>query len=32
MAHATTTRLSLKKGKGDTRIWKVIDSPWLPEW
>ena len=31
MAHASTTRLSLKKGKGDQRICKVVDSPSLPE-
>ncbi|KAK9810888.1 hypothetical protein WJX73_005457 [Symbiochloris irregularis] len=31
MAHATTTRLWLKKGKGDTRICKIVGSPSLPE-
>ena len=31
MAHASTTRLFLRKGKGDQRICKVYDSPCLPE-
>ncbi|GJJ13944.1 recombinase rad51 [Clathrus columnatus] len=31
MAHASTTRLQLKKGRGSTRICKVYDSPCLPE-
>ncbi|KAI9347936.1 Rad51-domain-containing protein [Zopfochytrium polystomum] len=31
MAHASTTRLYLKKGKGETRICRVYDSPNLPE-
>ncbi|KAI6162138.1 Rad51-domain-containing protein [Pisolithus thermaeus] len=31
MAHATTTRLQLKKGRGNTRICKIYDSPCLPE-
>jgi len=31
IAHASTTRLSLRKGKGDNRICKVYDSPCLPE-
>jgi DNA repair protein RAD51 len=31
IAHASTTRLSLKKGRGETRICKVYDSPCLPE-
>ncbi|CAD6195690.1 unnamed protein product [Caenorhabditis auriculariae] len=31
MAHMTTTRLYLKKGKGETRICKVHHSPNLPE-
>jgi len=30
MGHASTTRLSLKKGKGESRIVKVYDSPILP--
>jgi len=31
MAHASTTRLSLRKGRGEQRICKVYDSPCLPE-
>lgn len=31
MAHASTTRLYLRKGRGDNRICKVYDSPCLPE-
>jgi len=31
MAHASTTRLSLRKGRGESRICKVYDSPCLPE-
>ena len=31
MAHASTTRLSLRKGRGDTRVCKIYDSPCLPE-
>ena len=31
IAHASTTRLSLNKGKGENRICKVCDSPCLPE-
>lgn len=31
IAHASTTRLSLKKGRGQNRICKVYDSPCLPE-
>ena len=31
MAHASTTRLKLRKGRGETRVCKVIDSPTLPE-
>eukprot|EP01117_Protostelium_nocturnum_P010919 TRINITY_DN3943_c0_g1_i1.p1 TRINITY_DN3943_c0_g1~~TRINITY_DN3943_c0_g1_i1.p1 ORF type:complete len:347 (-),score=158.20 TRINITY_DN3943_c0_g1_i1:63-1103(-) len=31
MAHASTTRLSMRKGKGETRICKIYDSPCLPE-
>lgn len=31
LAHASTTRLWLKKGKGETRICKVFDSPLIPE-
>ena|SRR3990167_6546157 len=31
MAHASTTRLSLRKGKGEARVCKIYDSPCLPE-
>ena len=31
MAHASTTRLSLRKGRENTRICKIYDSPCLPE-
>lgn len=31
IAHASTTRLSLKKGRGETRICRIYDSPCLPE-
>ena len=31
IAHASTTRLSLRKGRGETRICKIFDSPCLPE-
>src|SRR3984957_8735269 len=31
IAHASTTRLSLKKGRGETRLCKIYDSPCLPE-
>ena len=31
IAHASTTRLFLRKGKGDQRICKVYDSPSIPE-
>ena len=31
MAHASTTRVMLRKGKGPTRIAKIYDSPCLPE-
>lgn len=31
MAHASTTRLWVKKGRGDTRVCKIIASPCLPE-
>ncbi|CAL5982439.1 Rad51_protein [Hexamita inflata] len=31
LAHASTTRLSLRKGRGETRVAKVYDSPMLPE-
>lgn len=31
MAHASTTRLYFRKGRGNTRICKIFDSPCLPE-
>ena len=31
MAHACTTRLRLRKGRGENRICTVVDSPMLPE-
>lgn len=31
LAHASTTRLSLRKGRGEQRICKIFDSPSLPE-
>lgn len=31
IAHASTTRLSLRKGRGEIRICKIYDSPCLPE-
>jgi len=31
MAHSSTTRLYLRKGKGETRVCKIYDSPCLPE-
>lgn len=31
MAHASTTRLMLRKGKGTQRVMKIFDSPNLPE-
>lgn len=31
LAHASTTRLQLKKGRANTRICKIYDSPCLPE-
>ena len=31
MAHATTTRLQLRKGRGETRVAKIISSPSMPE-
>ena len=30
-AHATTTRLWFKKGRGENRMVKIISSPYLPE-
>lgn len=31
LAHASTTRLSLRKGRGEQRVCKIYDSPNLPE-
>jgi DNA repair protein RadA len=31
MAHACTHRIHMRRGKGGTRVAKVIDSPYLPE-
>jgi DNA repair protein RAD51 len=31
IAHASTTRLALRKGRGEERVCKVVDSPMLPE-
>lgn len=31
MAHSSTTRLYFRKGRGETRICKIYDSPCLPE-
>ncbi len=31
MAHASTTRLYLRKGRAETRVCKIYDSPCLPE-
>ncbi len=31
VAHGSTYRIYLRKGKGDTRVAKVIDAPGLPE-
>lgn len=31
MAHSSTTRLQLRKARGQSRILKVYDSPCLPE-
>lgn len=31
MAHASTTRVSLRKGRGPERVAKIVDSPCLPE-
>jgi meiotic recombination protein DMC1 len=31
LAHASTTRVMLKKGKGEQRIGKIFDSPLMPE-
>jgi len=31
LAHASTTRLALRKGKAEQRYMKIYDSPSLPE-
>ena len=31
VAHASTTRLRLRKGRGENRVMTVVDSPTLPE-
>ncbi|OQR76020.1 meiotic recombination protein DMC1/LIM15 -like protein, partial [Tropilaelaps mercedesae] len=31
LAHASTTRVQLRKGRGEIRIAKIYDSPELPE-
>ena len=31
LAHASTTRLHLKKGREDQRVAKLVDSPTQPE-
>ena len=31
MAHASTIRLSVRKGKGEQRLVKVVQAPHLPE-
>lgn len=31
IAHASTTRLYLRKGRGENRILKVVDSPMIAE-
>ena len=31
MEHASTTRLALRKGRGENRVMKVVCSPVLPE-
>ncbi len=31
MAHASTTRLYLRKGRAESRVCKIYDSPCLPE-
>lgn len=31
LAHASTVRVSLKKGRGENRIAKIYDSPDMPE-
>ena len=31
VAHFSTTRLGLRKGRGEQRVCKIYDSPFLPE-
>jgi DNA repair protein RadA len=31
LAHLSTNRILLRKGKGNVRIARIIDSPYLPE-
>lgn len=31
LAHFSTTRIFLRKGRGEQRVAKIYDSPWLPE-
>ncbi len=31
IAHASTTRLSLRKGRAESRVCEIYDSPCLPE-
>merc|ERR1712151_1415547 len=31
LAHFSTTRIFLRKGRGEQRVAKIFDSPWLPE-
>lgn len=31
IAHASTTRLSMRKGRNESRVCKIYDSPCLPE-
>ena len=31
LAHLSTTRVQLRKGRGEQRIAKIVDSPTMPE-
>ena len=31
LAHASDTRVYLRKGKGEQRVAKIVDSPMMPE-
>lgn len=31
LAHASTTRIAMRKGKGNNRLVKIVDSPLMPE-